>query len=118
MPRRPQSLGSLGPRPAAVTALLARGDDAIVAVGLCGRLRGWQRRRPPPRPVELTLSATSSSTVRLSIDDPSAAADEWELKLDESSSYELANNRRSSAATCFLTLLRKHTLELSVQARN
>ena len=72
-------VGALTPdadAPASCTQL-ACGANCVVAVGLCGRLRAWRRQ--------------ASEHVA-----DAAAAPGWELVLDESSSYELANNRRSS----------------------
>ncbi len=60
-------IGSLTPDECASCTQLVCGTDCVLAIGLCGRFRAWQ------------------------VDGSS-----WRLALDLSSSYELANSRRSS----------------------
>lgn len=71
-------IGSLGANdaPASCTRVTC-GADCVVVVGLCGRLRAW-RRQP-------------------------AGGESWQLMLDESSRYELANSRFSSHPYRFLS---------------
>jgi len=76
-------VGSLSPNVPASCTALACGTDCVVAVGLCGRLRAWR------------LSSGSSSD--------SSSVSSWQLVLDESSVYELANSRQSSHPYRFLS---------------
>ena len=94
-----------------VLAQLACGEDCIVAVGLCGRLRAWHRESPSAAPpgdggVSLTLSPASATSVVLALSwapPPAADTGGWKLVLDENSRYELANHRFSSHAYRFLS---------------
>ena len=79
-------------RAASVTSLTS-GRDFVIATGLCGRLRAW--RAPSPSAVA-TVSATSSRRVEVRVELGPAAGAEWQLVLDESSVYDLANDRKSS----------------------
>ena len=66
-------IGTFNETPAACTQL-ACGADCVVTIGLCGRLRAWR------------TDGTG-----------------WQLVVDESSAFELANNRTSSHPYKFLT---------------
>ena len=110
--------------PAAVTRLSC-GPDFVVAAGLCGRLRAWQAPPPPPpasppAAPRLRLSLTPAAGTELAARRavcislewsaaaattaaPAAAATDWKLVLDESSRYELANQRFTSYPYRFIT---------------
>ena len=101
---------NVGKLASATCTQLACGEDCIVAVGLCGRLRAWRRASPLAAPpgdggVSLMLSPASATSVVLTLSAPPPAADTggWKLVLDESSRYALANNRFSSHAYRFLS---------------
>ena len=98
------------PLKASVTQIVC-GRDTIVATGLCGRLRGWTRRAgetPNAKPntsgehadsvgekmaaVEISYGSNVDDEVGSQLPPPP----KWTLSLDESSTFEVANNRKSS----------------------
>ena len=70
-----------------------------MAVGLCGRLRAW---RAPPATLRPSLEPTGAACVRVGLSNELVASG-WELVVDESSRYELANRHTSSHAYRFLS---------------
>ena len=91
------ALGRLG---IASVTTVRTGDDCVVAVGLAGRLRAW--KRPAPR-VRLLLGSHPSGGTAARLSLYSATDEAWPCVLDQSSAYELANDRKSTHPYRFLT---------------
>lgn len=71
--------------PAASVTMLRCGPDFVVAAGLCGRLRAWRQK-----PAASTSGGGAGST------SSGGGEGAWELVLDEESTYDLPNGRRST----------------------